>query len=97
MRYQLTPRAYADLISIGHYTQQKWGKTQRDDYINALVNRFDWLAQQPGIGKSRSEVAPGYFSFVHAEHVIFYIKQPANIAIIGVVHRRADPESHFSL
>ncbi len=96
LRYQLTPRAYADLLSIGRYTQQKWGKTQRDHYVKALAGRFVWLAQHADLGKSRAEVAPGYFSFVQAEHVIFYLKQPEHIVIIGIVHRHADIDRHFS-
>lgn len=94
-RYLLTPAAYRDLAAIGRYTEQKWGKTQRNHYLKALAERFLLLAKQPGMGKSRAEVAAGYFSFAHAEHVIFYLKQPEHIVIIGIVHRCADPGHHF--
>lgn len=95
MSYLLTPAAYRDLTAIGRYTEQKWGKNQRNHYLKALAERFSLLAKQPELGKSRTEVAAGYFSFAHAEHVIFYLKQPERIVIIGIVHRRADPGHHF--
>lgn len=32
-RFHLTQAAKADLKDIGRYTQQKWGRAQRDKYL----------------------------------------------------------------
>lgn len=97
MSFLLTPAAYQDLLAIGRYTEQKWGRSQRNHYLHALTERFSLLAKQPSLGKNRIDVAPSYYSFAYAEHVIFYLQQSECIAIIGIVHRRADPLHHFSL
>ncbi len=46
-KYRVTPRAEEDLKSIGRYTQQHWGETQRNVYLKNLENRFNWLAKVP--------------------------------------------------
>ena len=45
--YRVTPRARDDINDIGRYTQQKWGKLQRNKYLKQLEQRFDWLAENP--------------------------------------------------
>jgi len=43
-KYRVTPRAEDDLKNIGRYTQQHWGRIQRNAYLKNLENRFSWLA-----------------------------------------------------
>ena len=39
-KYRVTPRAEEDLKNISRYTQEHWGKTQRNTYLKNLENRF---------------------------------------------------------
>ena len=74
--FRITPRARDDLKSIGRYTERIWGKTQRNIYQRDLKSRFASLAENPLLGKNRSDISEGYFSFPQGEHVVFYLTGP---------------------
>ncbi len=94
-RYRLTPRAVEDLTSIGQYTLEQWGRTQRDKYLRELDARFNTLAINPRMGKHRADVVRGYYSFPQGSHVVFYIINEDFIDIIGIPHKHADVIDYF--
>lgn len=94
-RSRITPRARDDLKNIGRYTQQQWGKTQRNAYLKDLEQRFRWIAENPQPGTHRSEVTEGYHSFPQGEHVIFYLIGHDGIIVIGIAHKAMDSLSYF--
>lgn len=94
--YRITPRALQDLQNIGRYTLQKWGRQQRNNYLQALEQRFEWLAQNPHRGTNRPEIQEGYFSYAQGSHLIFYLKREGGIDIIGIPHQCMDINGFFS-
>lgn len=93
--FRVTPRAFEDIKNIGRYTLQQWGRSQRDAYLRGLDARFAWLAKQPMLGRKRDEVAPGYRSYPHEAHTIFYLIREGGIDIIGVPHQAMDIPHHL--
>lgn len=93
--YFLTPNAKADLQEIWNYTLDNWGEVQADDYIFEFFSRFEWLCNQPLIGKHRPEIKAGYYSLLQAEHIIFYEISNNGIAIIGIPHQSMDVANFF--
>jgi len=93
--FRVTPRAFEDLKTIGRYTLRQWGRSQRDAYLRALDARFEWLAQHPIRGRQRDEIAPGYRSYPHEAHMIFYLIRDGGIDIIGVPHQAMDIPHHL--
>jgi toxin ParE1/3/4 len=93
--FRVTPRARDDLQNIGRYTEQHWGKAQRNTYLKALERRFEWLADNPRLGKYRPDVGERYLSFPQGEHVIFYLIAEAGIDIIGIPHKEMDIITYF--
>ena len=89
-RYRLTPRALNDLDAIADYSLDRWGPCQTEDYLRLMADRFQWLAENPSIGRPRDDVADGYRSFPEGKHVVFYVVMPEEIAIIGVPHSAMD-------
>jgi toxin ParE1/3/4 len=94
-KYRITPRAQDDLKNIGRYTQQHWGEAQRNAYLKNLENRFDWLAESPSLGRHRTDVAEGYYSFPEGQHIVFYLLNSDCIDIIGIPHKDMDIISYF--
>jgi toxin ParE1/3/4 len=94
--FRVTPRAFEDLKTIGRYTQRQWGRQQRDTYLRGLDARFVWLAKHSMLGRARDEIAPGYRSFRHEAHVIFYLIRADGIDIIGVPHQAMDIAARLS-
>jgi len=93
---RITPSAREDLKNIGRYTEQTWAKPQRNLYLKRLETRFKWLAASPLLGRHRTEVCEGYYSFPEAQHVVFYLIGSETIDIIGIPHKDMDTISYFS-
>ena len=93
--FRLTPRAAADLNRIAVYTLRKWGRRQTTTYLQALNDRFAWLAEFPEIGRARPEILPELRSFRQGSHIIFYRARETVIEIIGVPRMSMDIDSWF--
>ncbi|MCU7941842.1 MAG: type II toxin-antitoxin system RelE/ParE family toxin [Candidatus Thiodiazotropha sp. (ex Cardiolucina cf. quadrata)] len=93
--FRVTPRALEDLKNIGRYIEQQWGKRQRNTYLRALEKRFGWLAENPLLGKHRTDIAEGYYSFPQGAHVVFYLIRDDSIDIIGIPHKEMDIITYF--
>jgi len=93
--YKLTPRAVSDLDAIADYSLEHWGAAQTQSYLEQMTARFQWLADNPGTGRQRDDVAEGYRSFPEGKHVIFYVVLADGIAVIGLPHAAMDLSSLF--
>ncbi|GAA3928093.1 type II toxin-antitoxin system RelE/ParE family toxin [Litoribacillus peritrichatus] len=94
-KVRVTPRARDDLKNIGRYTERIWGKTQRNSYLSRIDARLHWLAENPQLGKHRTDLCEGYYRFPEGQHVIFYLIGSSAIDIIGVLHKEMDVISYF--
>lgn len=92
---RVTPRARDDLKNIGRYTEQVWGKAQRNRYLKSIDTRFYWLAENPQLDEHRTDICEGYYSFPEGQHVIFYLVGSDTIDIIGIPHKEMDIISYF--
>ena len=96
-RFTLTNRALADLKDIGRYTQDQWGREQRNKYLTMLDSCFRQLAANPLKGKDCSDIRSGYRKFNLGSHVIFYRQlSEGNVEIVRVLHGRMDIEMRLS-
>jgi toxin ParE1/3/4 len=94
--FRITPRAESDLKQIASYTLKTWGRQQRDAYLQAMERRFIWLADRPELGRHRTDIREGYYSYPQGSHVIFYMIREDFIDIIAVVHQKMDIINYFS-
>lgn len=89
-RLIIAASARRDLQQIHDYIA-KDNADAADRWIDRLVNRFDVLSAQPGIGRKRDEVKPGYRSVAEGDYVIFYLLPAADaVEIVRVVHGKRD-------
>jgi toxin ParE1/3/4 len=95
--YRLSVRAEADLADIWVYSAEQWNLEQADQYIDALLSRFDWLCNNPPLWKPRPDIAEGLYSYPQQSHVI-YFRAPSDprglIEIVRVLHGRMEPARH---
>ena len=83
-KYQLRSLAQSDLESIWLYTLEQWGVDQANTYLEAIIKRFGWLAENPLLGKQRDDIKKGYYCFPEGMHLVFYIIKDGQMEIIGV-------------
>ncbi|NVN99626.1 MAG: type II toxin-antitoxin system RelE/ParE family toxin [Geobacteraceae bacterium] len=95
--FTLTNMAKADLKEIANFTQNRWGREQRNVYLQMLDGSFHQLAANPLKGKDCNDIRLGYRKLNAGSHVIFYRQTPADtIDIVRVLHGHMDIETRLS-
>jgi toxin ParE1/3/4 len=84
--YTLTQKAKSDLMEIGRYTKDHWGREQRNRYLAMLDACFVQLAANPLKGQDCSNIKKGYRKFQVGSHVVYYRKEAGQVEIIRVLH-----------
>jgi len=95
--FTLTNMAKADLKEIARFTHNRWGREQRDLYLQMLDVSFQQLAANPLKGKDCSDIRLGYRKLNAGSHVIFYRQALADtIEIVRVLHGQMDIETRLT-
>jgi toxin ParE1/3/4 len=61
--FALTSKAKADLKAIATFTEERWGKAQRNLYLKQFDDAFHKLADAPLAGKTCDYIRSGYRKF----------------------------------
>ena len=96
LTFRLTQKAIEDLKNIGRYTQENWGREQRNLYLSRLDACFHTITREPEIGKTCDFIRSGYRKYHVGRHLIFYRQSFSHIEIVRILHDRMDIESHLS-
>lgn len=95
MAHRLSPLAEQDLEEIWLYVAEDASPETADRLIDAIVDRFNLLAEQPAMGRLRPELGRGVRSFAVESHVIYY-RQDGDVLIARVLHGRRDQVAAWS-
>ncbi len=94
--FLLTAAARKDIIDIGRFTTEKWGKRQRDKYLKQLDDAFSLLARQPDMGRDAENIKPEYKKFSQGSHIIFYrAGTESRIVVVRILHNSMDVDRHL--
>jgi len=94
--FVLTNKAKSDLKDIAIYTQNTWGKHQRNIYLTKLDKSFYALAADHLKGRPCSELRVGYRIYNVGKHIIFFHEVNVNlIEIVRILHERMNIEIHL--
>lgn len=94
--FALTRKAKADLQAIATFTEEQWGKEQRNLYIKQFDDAFHMLANAPLVGKACDYIKSGYRKFPQGSHIIFYKDSDKHkIEIVRILHKNMDVEAKF--
>ena len=94
-RFGLTPQARADLVNIWNYIAED-NPEQADRVLGRLFEAFARLAQTPGMGHHREDLADTRHRFWTVySYVIAYRDQTKPLEIIAIVHGARQLEAFF--
>lgn len=94
--FQLSKEAKNDLRSIAIFTENRWGRTQRNLYIKQLDEAFLMLAQSPDLGISCDYIREEYKKFPQGSHIIFYKHSTSTkILVVRILHKSMDYDSRL--
>ena len=91
---RISRRAAADLTAVADYTIAEFGIGQARRYRDQLQACFTSITDNPSLGKSADDLAPGLRRIRQQAHVIFYRPGPDHILIVRVLHYSMDFERH---
>src|SRR5882672_5960504 len=92
MPYRLSGLAEQDLEEIWSDVAEHASPIAADRIIDAIIDRFELLAEQPRMGRLRPEFGAGVRSFAVENHVIYY-RHDEDVLIARVLHGRRDQAS----
>jgi toxin ParE1/3/4 len=95
MPYRLSALAERDLEEIWSYVAEDASPETADRLIDAIVERFELLSEQPRMGRVRPEFGAGVRSFTVENHVIYY-RHEGLILIARVLNGRRDQAAAWS-
>lgn len=94
--FQLSQEAKSDLRSIAKFTENRWGKAQRNLYIKQLDDAFTLLGKNHEAGVACNNIRQDYRKFPQGSHLIFYkLGTTANILIVRILHKSMDVDSQI--
>ena len=94
-RYRLSAQARSDLDDIWLYIASD-NVTAADGFIDVLVGKFQTLATQPGVGRTRDELGESVRSFPVGNYVIFYRAMRDGIEVARVLSGFRDIPNVFT-
>jgi len=95
-RFGIKATAKADLKGIAKFTEQTWGREQRNKYLTEFDQAFHRLAENNALGKVCDHIRAGYRAFPVGSHIIFYkIGDGHLVEIIRILHKRMDVSSRL--
>jgi len=89
-----SPQAEQDLIDIWDFIAQD-NIDAADRIYDDIEQKCEALAQAPGMGRTRDELAPSLRSFPVGKYVIFYRLIEDGIEIARILHGARDLKSIF--
>jgi toxin ParE1/3/4 len=89
MPYRLSALAEQDLEEIWSYVAEDASPATADRLIDAIIDRFELLAEQPRMGHLRPEFGEGVRSFTVESYVIYY-RHESDVLIARILHGRRD-------
>jgi toxin ParE1/3/4 len=94
-RFRLTLKAQEDLREIRAYIAERGSNRAAARWIGTLRQRFRRLAETPGMGRPRDDLAPDLRSLAVGDYLIFYRQERGGIQIVHVLHGARDIEQLF--
>ena len=93
--YVFSKEAENDLVEIYRYGFIIFSESKADLYIEALKEKYQFLADMPKLCPNRDEFDPSVKIHHHRKHLIIYVTEGDSTLIVRVLHDRMDIQHHM--
>ncbi len=93
-RIERRQQANLDLYDIWEHIARE-NSAAADNVIRRIHRTLQKLADMPGLGRTRRELAPNLRSFVVMQFVVYYVPLIDGIEVVRVLHSRQDVDDAF--
>lgn len=96
IRYILSRLADDSLADIENYTAERWGDAQAEKYIGALFAAFARLAEDPAMGRRRTDIPPSLLVYGVGSHLIVYRSgDGGEVEVVTILHPAMNVAKHI--
>jgi len=92
--FKLSVSAEADILHIGAYTLDRWGKEQTARYLHQMETCCQRLAGQPLLGRACNHIRPGLRCMEQGSHIVFYRLAANFVLVVRILHKSMLPTRH---
>ena len=90
---QYQAAAEADLVEVWLQVADDGSNDRADEYISRVQAICELIANQPGMGVGRADIAEAVRSFPVDRYVIYYEHYGSTLSVLRIWHTAQDPES----
>ncbi len=90
-----SPEARADAEQIWEYIA-RYDPATADRLLDQILETCQMLADNPGAGRRRENLAPGLRSFPVRRYLVFYTIEVPGIVVVRVIHGARNYRDQFS-
>lgn len=95
--FDLSVLGLDDLRAIARFTENRWGRAQRNRYLKQNDQVFEALAANPQMGQACDGIRSGYRKLPHGQHVIFYcLPGSDSLLVVRILHAAMDVDCALS-
>ncbi len=94
--YVLSPEAARSIAEIDTHTAKQFGPKQAIRYLESLLDRLEFIAEDPQRGMHRPELNVDCFSYFVGSHTIYYRVVAEHVQVIDVLHQSMEPSRHLT-
>ena len=96
-KYRISPQALLDLEDIYDYIAvEKQAPLNASRFIEKLYRCFEFLAKNPGSGRLRETIRPGFMMWREGNYYIFYRTSQGGVDIVRIINANRDLSRLFS-
>lgn len=91
----LSRTARADLVAIGEYGEEHFGRQAADVYQHDIERAFDRLASYPQSGEAKTGWGHDFRCLICNRHRIVYRVSGSTVEIVRILHHSRDVPRHL--
>jgi toxin ParE1/3/4 len=94
--YVLSPEAARSIAEIDTYTAEQFVPKQAVRYLEGLLDRLEFIAEDPQRGMHRPELSAECFSYWVGSHTVDYRVVAEQVQVIDILHHSMEPIRHLT-
>ena len=94
--YVLSPEATRSIAEIDTYTAKQFGPKQAIRYLESVLDRLEFIAEDPERGMHRPELNVDCFSYFVGSHTVYYRVVAERVQVIDILHQSMEPARHLT-
>lgn len=91
----LSKPAKKDIQDIFEYGRSKFGRNEALVFIRQMRDLIKDLAKNRNLGRDRTDIKAGLFSFPFKGYLVFYRKESLGIYVVRILHGSRDIPYYF--